>query len=158
MSSRRSPDARLPKAVAAVVDGQDLDRKVGLAISLIATGDDGWPRLALLSAGEVLSTSGADLRLALYGGSRTSAALTESGRALLNVVLDGTSYKIYAEFQRVYVANGPLAYFHGQVTDVDEDRVGYATITSGITFELADGQPVLDRWSAQIERLRGISQ
>jgi hypothetical protein len=122
----------------------------------MAAGDDRWPRLALLSVGEVVSMSGVDLRLALYSESRTTAALTQSGRALLNVVLDGASYKIEAEVKRVPEADGSLAYFYGQVTAVDEDWVGYAKITSGVTYELVDGRPVLERWSKQVDRLKRI--
>lgn len=156
MTSSPGPAVPLPAVVAALVDGTGLAGKVGHTISLTAADADRWPRLALLSVGEVLSTTGSDLRLALYAGSRTTAALTESGRALLNVVLDGVSYKVRAEVARV-AGDGPLALFDGRVVDVDEDRVGYAEITSGITYRLADADAVVERWSAQIERLRKVT-
>lgn len=155
--SSYSAEVRLPPPVAALVDGRDLDRKIGPTISVMAAGEDLWPRLALLSVGEVLSSDGTDLRLALYGGSRTTAALTHSGKALVNVVLDGTIYKIRAEFERVDVTDDPLAYFLGHVDGVDEDRVGYAQITSGLSFELNDRKWALDRWAKQVDRLRRLT-
>lgn len=158
MSSCSMPDGGLPAPLASLVDGTDLARKVGHTISLVAVGDDGWPRLALLSAGEVLSTSGSDLRLAMYGGSGTTAALSGSGKALLNVVLDGTSYKIRAEVARVATAgDARFAYFSGRIVQVDEDRVSYAEITSGIMFQLADPESVTERWAQQIEHLRRVA-
>jgi hypothetical protein len=147
---------RLPSTVAALLDGTDLAHKVGNTVSLVATGDDGWPRLALLSVGEVLSTSGTDIALALHAGSGTTAALTGSGRALLNTVLDATNYKIRVTVRRVGPDGGPLALFHGRVTRVDEDRVGYAELVSGITYRLADHGAVVERWSRQLDRLREV--
>ncbi len=157
MISHGATEVRLPSAVADLLDGQELERKVGTTILLMAAGHDDWPRLALLSVGEVLSMSGVDLRLALYSGSRTTAALTESGRALLNVVLDGTSYKIEAELERRADNDGNLAYVYGHVTAIEEDWVGYAKITSGVTYELVDRRPVLQRWSKQVERLKRLT-
>jgi len=149
-------EVRLPATVAALVDGTDLRRKVGHTISLVATGDDGWPRLALLSVGEVLGTSGTGIALALHAGSATTAALTGSGRALLTTVLDSTHYKIRVTVRRVGPDGGPLALFRGRVTRVDEDRVAYAELVSGTTYRLTDPDPVLERWSRQLDRLREV--
>jgi hypothetical protein len=152
-----SAEVRLPSTVAALIDGTDLAAKVGHTISLMAVDDEGWPRLALLSVGEVVSATGKDLRLALYATSGTTAALTHSGQALLNVVLEGTSYKIRARVKRVAPEGGRLALFYGRITQVDEDRVGYAELVSGITYRLADQAAVVERWSQQVERLREVS-
>jgi hypothetical protein len=157
VSTRAGTEVRLPPAVAALVDGTDLAAKVGHTISLIAVDDEGWPRLALLSVGEVVSTTGADLRLALYATSGTTAALTASGRALLNVVLDGTNYKIRAAVRRLSQDAGRLAVFYGTIARVDEDRVGYAEIVSGITYRLADQAAVVERWSEQVDLLRKVT-
>lgn len=142
----------LPQAVAELLDGSGLEDKVGLTIVLTAVDDAGWPRQALLSAGEVLGVSGGGVRLALYAGSRTSRALASSGRALLSVVVAGTVYKIGVEVTGAGTADG-LAYFAARVVAVDADRVGYARITSGITYDLPDPQPVLERWHRQIDQL-----
>jgi hypothetical protein len=148
-------EPRLPPAVASLVDGAGLAGKIGPTIVLTAVDGDGWPRQALLSAGEVLSVSGEDVRLVLYAGSRTTRALASSGRALLTVVAEAAVYKVCVEVTRVGAGDGP-AYFAGRVVAVDEDRVGYARITSGITYELPDPQPVLLRWDRQLDQLRAV--
>jgi hypothetical protein len=149
-------EPRLPPAVAALIDGAGLEGKIGVTIVLTAVDGDGWPRQALLSVGEVLSVSGGDVLLALYNGSRTTRALASSGRALLTVVAAGAAYKVCIEVAQAGSADG-LARFAGRVVAVDEDRVGYARITSGITYELPDPQPVLQRWGRQIDQLRAVA-
>ena len=48
-----------------------------------------------------------------------------------------------------------LAYFAGIIDTGESQRVRYARLTSGITFELEEGRDaVLDRWERQIEHLR----
>jgi hypothetical protein len=49
---------------------------------------------------------------------------------------------------------GPLAAFHGRVAEVRRDEVGYARLTSGVTFELPDEPAVVARWRETIEALR----
>jgi hypothetical protein len=51
MDPQSDAAATLPP-VAALVDGTGLGAKVGQTISILAVGDDGWPRLSLLSVGE----------------------------------------------------------------------------------------------------------
>jgi hypothetical protein len=151
-------DAKLPAPVAAVINGLDLTDKVGQTISLTATDDTGWPRIALLSIGEVLSATGTDIRLALHAGSGTTAAHTATGWGLLTTVVDGTHYRIRVRTSRIPLDDAdPLAYFHGTVVNVDEDRVPYAELTSGITYRLNDPVAVVNRWSRQIDRLRSLT-
>lgn len=148
----------LPATIVELFDGTGLEHKVGPTALLIATEPDGWPRLALLSVGEVLAASAMEIRLALYPSSGTTHALTASGRALLAVVMDEAAYKIRLQAQRVAAPEGdPLAFFIARVAAVDEDRVGYASITSGITYELLDERPALTRWQQQIAHLREVS-
>jgi len=156
VSTPTANEVRLPPPVAALVDGTELAAKVGHTISLIAVDDEGWPRLALLSVGEVFSASGTDLRLALHSGSGTTAALTGSGKALLNVILGATSYRIRATVQRLSDTEG-LAYFRGDIVRIHEDRVGYAEITSGITYRLDDPDTVVERWARQVNRLKEMA-
>jgi hypothetical protein len=74
---------------------------------------EGRPRMALLSIGEVYSQTGTDIRLGLHAGSGTTAALTGSGRALLNTVLGGVNYRILVQVRRVGTEPGTLAFFVG---------------------------------------------
>ncbi|BCI51795.1 hypothetical protein NIIDNTM18_10730 [Mycolicibacterium litorale] len=146
----------MPPPVAALADGSDLANKVGQTISLITIDENGWPRLALLSIGEVYSASGTDIRLALHAGSGTTAALTASGRALLNTVLEATNYRIRVQVERVDRGPGPLAFFTGTVIAVDEDRVPYAELTSGITYSLRNEEAVLVRWQRQLAQMQEL--
>ena len=164
MDRQSEAAATLPPPVAALIDGTGLGAKVGQTISILTVGDDGWPRLSLLSVGELLSTSGADIRLALHAHSGTTAALTASGRAMLHVVCDATVYKIRVQVRRVDPDPAPgaggdvdLAFFAGEVCRVDEDRVAYAELTSGITYRLDDAEAVVERWTRQVDRLKVLA-
>lgn len=157
MSTSASAEVRLPGPVAALVDGAELTAKVGQTISLISVDGQGWPRLALLSIGEVYSRSGTDIRLGLHAGSGTTAALTDSGRALLNTVLGGVNYRIRVQVRRLDTEPGPLAFFVGDIVSVDEDRVPYAELTSGITYRLNNQEAVVERWSRQLAQLQALT-
>jgi hypothetical protein len=158
MNTHHNTDAKLPAPVAALINGLNLSDKVGHTIALIAVDDTGWPRVALVSIGEVFSATGTDIRLALHAGSGTTAALTESRRGLLTTVVDGTHYRIRVRTSRIRLDEAdPLAYFDGTVVRVDEDRVPYAELTSGITYRLNDPAAVINRWSRQIDRLRSLT-
>jgi hypothetical protein len=149
-----SEGARLPGDVVALLDGNDLDARVGLTIELVTTGIDGWPGIALLSAGEVLALGDSAIRLALWPDSRTTANLSRSGRGLLAFVHDGSAYTVRVETERASDLPGPLAAFDGRVAAVRRDEVGYARLASGITFDLPDAPAVVARWRGTIEALR----
>ncbi|MHC9295415.1 hypothetical protein ACRCUN_23385 [Mycobacterium sp. LTG2003] len=158
MSTHSSAEPGLPPPVAELVNGSDLARKLGQTLQLVAVDEAGWPRLSLLSVGEVLAGPDTDIRLALHIGSRTTAALTRSGRGLITAVVGATHYKIQLALTRTNPDGaGPLAFFSGRVVKVDEDRVGYAELTSGITYRLKEADQVLARWTRQIDELRSLS-
>jgi hypothetical protein len=152
----RSIGPRLPPEIERLLDGTDLDARVGATFTLVTTGPDGWPSFALLSAGEVLATADDTVRVALWPTSTSTANLGATGRGTLVVIDRGVSY-LRLEARRgpdLAFGGGALAYFECRVADVLEDIVTYATITSGITFELPDSGPVVARWRATIEGLR----
>jgi hypothetical protein len=52
-------------------------------------------------------------------------------------------------------ASSRLAHFIGTIDTGETQRVPYARLTGGITFELEEGgAAVLDRWERQIEHLK----
>jgi hypothetical protein len=53
---------------------------------------------------------------------------------------------------------GRLAGLAADVVGVRTDAVGYAQITSGITFELPDPEQVLPRWRATIAELLRVAR
>ena len=154
--------AQLPDPVLRLLDGNGLADKVGETFLLLASESTMWPRVAMLSAGEVFAPSPAEIRLALYPDSGTTQALKASGKGLLHVVVAPAAYRIRIEITAVGPVAGPdgdgssLAHLTGSVVAVDVDQVGYATITSGITYALPQQGDVVRRWEQQVERLRSL--
>lgn len=143
-------DTGIPASLAEVFDGRRLGTKVGETMLLIAGAE---PRVAALSVGEVLVIGGR-VGLLLYSGSRTCAAVRETGRALLLGVADGGLVRIRLEVSEsdAAVPSGRTALV-GTVAEVELDRVGYAQVTSGIRYDLGDPASVVERWEHQIEAL-----
>lgn len=150
--------ATLPDRLLALLDGDDLDAKVGHTLLLTSVDAAGWPRQALLSAGEVVAVAPDTLRIVTYAGSRTTRALAEGRRALLTTVVDGLVHKVDLEATPVpEPADAPVAgrtWFVARVVSVDVDDVAYARVRHGIVYELPDPAPVVARWREQVATLR----
>jgi hypothetical protein len=149
--------ARLPADVVALLDGSDLTARVGLTFELLTAGADGWPGVALLSAGEVLAVDASTVRLALWPATRTTANLGRTGRAVLAFVHGGGAFAVRLATCRGddLSAPAPLAVVDGHVVGLRRDTVGYARLRGGITFDLPDEATVVARWVATVEALRG---
>lgn len=52
----RSAGNELPAGVRELLDGSAIEAATGATVLLLAVDDTGWPRVAMLSAGEVLAT------------------------------------------------------------------------------------------------------
>ncbi|MDP9458736.1 MAG: pyridoxamine 5'-phosphate oxidase family protein [Actinomycetota bacterium] len=139
-------------------DGHDLERKQNLAAEVLTVTEDGWPHAAMVSAGEVLLTGKAGVRLALWPASRTTANVVRTGRAVLLVVLGGGSYRLRLSLAEVRPEEegGPLTFFTGTVVDVSEDRAKYATLKGGLEFSLLDAGTTLARWADTTRMLRRL--
>lgn len=154
MSTYVNTEARRPApVVAALTNGADLASKVGQAIAVDSAGR---PHHAMLSVEEICSASATDIKLVPYAGSATTAALAGAGRALLHLVLDSISYRIRVGVRRIGRNPGPSFLLLGGIVSVDEDRVGYEELTSGISYRLADQDVVVERWCRQIDQLRAM--
>jgi len=148
--------AQLPDELVRLLDGTDPDRSVGLTFELVTVDAEGWPRVALLSVGEVLALDASRLRLALWPGSHTTANLTRSGRCTLALVWSGAAVTLRLVTCRGADLREPeLAVFDGRVLSVRRDEVPYARLTSGITYELPERAEVVERWASTIDKLRG---
>ena len=153
----KSLGSRLPPEVMTMLAGEDLRAGSGLTFTLVVTGSDGWPSFALLSVGEVLATDDATVRLALWPGSGTTAALTASGKATMMAIGGDSVWYLHLAARRgpdLTVTGMNRAYFEAAVDEVLVDKVTYATITSGISFELPDPEAVLGRWQQTIDMVR----
>jgi len=156
----RSLGKELPPEVLAILAGDDLQRGAGHTFTLVVSGADGWPSFALLSVGEVLAPEESSVRLALWPGSGTTAALSEAGKATMMIVGGDSVWYLHLAARRGpdIVAEGMnRAYFECDVDEVLADRVSYATITSGITFSLPDPELVLGRWQRTVDLLRAAA-
>jgi hypothetical protein len=154
-----------PAAVRALFDGASLASKVGFTASLLttdtndATSTRGHVRTSLLGVGELYAPDARTLCLALWPQSRAAGVLARSGRGALTFVCEEVFYQVQLRFEALMpvmaAASSRLAHFIGTIDTGETQRVPYARLTGGITFELEEGgAAVLDRWERQIEHLK----
>jgi hypothetical protein len=148
-------DLALPPSVRKLLDGSDLAAKIGISLQLCVSVPGGVPGVALLSVGEVVCVDADKLMVLLHAGSRTAAALSEQSRALLLVVGDERLYRIEVMAERLgtHSMSPEYAIFRCSIRAVSEDRVSYARVLGGITFQLVDPDAVVARWRQQIAQL-----
>lgn len=153
----RSTGHDLPEALAGLLAGDDLEARVGDTFLLVTTGEDGWPHVAMLSAGEVLASGPRGLRLALWPGSATTGNLARSGRGLLMALVPPVTYYVRLRCRpagEVAAQGRKLAAFAADIDEVLEDVVSYAEVLSGIRFRLNDRERTLAGWTEAISALR----
>ncbi|MGH9244362.1 MAG: pyridoxamine 5'-phosphate oxidase family protein [Acidimicrobiales bacterium] len=151
----RIESRELPDGLLDLLSGHDLAGKVGETILLITVSESGWPHVAMLSAGEIVARSPAAMTMALWTGTETSENLRR-GQATLVIVRDGAGHYIEASVRSADVLDvdgRSLDRFECEVERVLSDRVGYARLTSGITFELPDEPAVVERWERTVEAM-----
>jgi hypothetical protein len=146
----------LPADITDFLDGTGLASKIGETVQLTAVDDAGWPRMTLLSAGEVVAPHSRELRFLLRHDSRTARALTSNGHCQLILVIAQTLVKAYltaSQLGTVALNGREYRLFRATVVTVERDAVDYAGVTSGITYRLPCPEPVLRRWTTQVELL-----
>ena len=148
----------VPDALAELLNGVDLDRKVGLTVELLTVGDDGWPNVALLSAGEVVVVGPSQVRIALWPDSQTSRNLAARERCTLTLVQGGAAHYLRcraAAHAPLQLSAGPrLARFDLTVSHYLVDEVAYARLESGAVFSLAQPDQTLEMWRLTVDALR----
>jgi hypothetical protein len=143
-----------PPNLRALFDGTLKGAPEGFTASLCGADGDERVRTALLSAGELLAPDARTLCFALWPTSRTAQSIIASERASLSFVFEEAFYQVQFDVRRVVLEGVPLACFVGRIESGEAQRVGYARLKSGITFELPDAEAVLGRWSQQMEWLK----
>jgi hypothetical protein len=148
----------IPAGVLNYLNGEDLLSKTQ-ALRLSTVDADGWPKAALLSAGDVLALPNGRLRLAIFANSGNAANLERDGRLSLSLVLDGgmCSLRLRARKCRQGMPELSLAFFEAEIERVRMHRAPYADVTGGISFALHEPSAVLNRWQRQIAALRAVS-
>ncbi|CAG4890697.1 hypothetical protein [Paraburkholderia saeva] len=144
-----------PPALRAAFDGTSLETKIGFTASLVTRDVNGHLRTSLLGVGELYAPDSRTLCLALWPQSRAARALREGGRAALTFVFDDAFYQVQLDIQPLPNTGGGLACFTGSIDTGEAQRVPYARLTGGISFDLEENRDaVLDRWKQQIEHLK----
>src|SRR5262249_29185588 len=149
---------QLPDAVRHLLDGSDLADREGLTFLLLTNDEDNWPQVAMLSVGELVAIEARVLHAGLWLHSSTAKNLTRSRRATLAFVAEGNGYYVRVSARRGLDLDlgdeGRLAYFVLEVADVQEDSADYASLTSGVTFQLKDPARVVLRWQHTVDALK----
>ena len=148
-----------PAAPRALFDGTSLASKTGFTASFLTTdANNSHVRTSLLGVGELYAPDSRTLCVALWPQSRAAGVLARSGRAALTFVCEEAFYQVQLQFEPLAPTpggNSGLAHFIGAIDTGEAQRVPYARLTGGITFELEEGgAAVLDRWEQQIEHLK----
>jgi hypothetical protein len=119
-----------------LLDGSDLQRKIGSTLLIFAAGEDGWPHAATVSVGvgELLAVTSRELLLTLYAGSRTTAAMACSRRALLMTTAEGGGVKVAwtSTPSRPRTRTSAGGSIHCTAASARVDTVPYARVTHGI--------------------------
>ncbi len=148
----------IPHEITIYLNGEDLVTK-NVALQLSTVDSDGWPHVALLSAGEMLVLPDGLIRLIIFPGSGTAANIARDGRSTLSVPLDHGLCEIRMRMRKLgesKAAGIGLAIFEGQVQRIRKHLSRYADVESGLTFSLHEPEVVLARWYRQIAVLRNM--
>jgi hypothetical protein len=150
-----------PDGLRALFDGMSLAAKIGFTASLMTTDAQAHIRTTLLGIGELYAPDSRTLCVALWPQARSARALAQNGRAALSFVFEDAFYQVQLVFEPLAGtdgADGGLVCFSGSIDTGELQRVRYARLTGGITFELADGkETVLERWTQQVELLKRVT-
>jgi hypothetical protein len=149
--------AGLPASVQTFLNGKDLLSKTQ-AIRLVTVDADGWPKAALLTAGDVLVLPDGRFRFAIRLNSGSAANLVRDNRFTFGIAIDGgmCSIRLRARKCEQGTQEMPLAFFEAEVERVRMHTAPGADVTSGITFSLREPSAVIDRWQRQIAALRAV--
>ena len=145
-----------PKLMA-LLDGDNLDSKVGETLLLLTVSETGWPHLAMLSVGELLAVGPDEVRIALWKGTQTGNNLRRTSKGTLALVYGGAGHYIELRVTgtgRLDVGRVTLDRFSCKVVKVLTDVVGYATLTTGIRFDLPRQDDVVARWERTVSAMR----
>jgi hypothetical protein len=100
----------MPRDLHLALSGEGFRRRRRLVLPLITTDPQGFPRVALLSFGEVRASSPTELAVAVLAGSRTA----------FNLVRRGVATILY--LHRQMTASIQARAGHGRVSTADSDR------------------------------------
>jgi len=147
------PPQILPEFLQAFT-GENLELASSQGAILASVDAEGWPHQAYLSAGEILAQN-TRLSIALWPGSRTTANITQQGRAVLYTAAGGSIWEARLQLTRRPAEGDGPAIFDGEIVETRRHAAPYAEVISLLDFRLLDSQDTLQRWAKQIALLRG---
>lgn len=139
-----------------LLDGHELERKQHEAMMLLTVTEDQWPHVAMISVGEIVALNRAQLRLALWPGTTTTANMIRTGKATLAVLTGGKAHYVRLTLEHLPAlpdARHPRERFAALVFAAREDVAQYADIVSGVTIRLHEPDSVLGRWRETVDEL-----
>jgi hypothetical protein len=155
MSKRLEPI--LPDHLFHLLNGEHLREQLNKVVLLITLDEKGWPYAAMLSYLEVIALDRANLRLAPWNNSTTTANIRRNGKVTLLVVEEGLADYIQGtatELCRDLEGFAGMAKINVRIESLLEDKAldyeGAARISTGVRFE----NPQMD--AAYIERGRRV--
>ena len=135
------PDfSRMPRNLQAALSGVGFRRRRRLVLPLLTTDPEGFPRVALLTLGEVRAISPSQLAVAVEGGSRTAFNLVRRGTATLLYLNRRLTASVQARAGRGRVSSADPArrVFPLQVesvrVDTPSEEEGDVSLLTGPTF------------------------
>lgn len=144
---------QLPQNLVDDLNGRDLTSRWARTLPLVTIDDQGFPHFAILSYGEILSVGPRTVRLGMYPNSSTSRNMRARPRVALLLVHGDSLY--YIKGTAAEQPAPDVARFEVTVEAVLVDNEPGAHITSGLTFEMAQGkQWWLDTASKTLAALR----
>ncbi|MEX0878849.1 MAG: hypothetical protein WEB59_05115 [Thermoanaerobaculia bacterium] len=130
----------MPQNLQTALSGEGFRRRRRLVLPLLTTDPEGFPRVALLTLGEVRANSPSQLVVAVQAGSRTAFNLVRRGTATLLYLnrLMCASVQARAGRGRVSTADPARRVFPLQVervrVDVPSETEGDVSLLTGPTF------------------------
>jgi len=143
----------VPRDVRSLFEEADLEARFGLAYELVTVDEDGWPRIAMLSHGEIETTPDS-VRFVLWLGSTTGENLAAGRPALLSVVSDGFVCYLLGRALPLR-STSEYSCFEMSVERVRMDAHEGFPVRSPITFgiEGRNRNDAVSEWRRQLEAL-----
>jgi hypothetical protein len=161
MSPTTSPDPErsqrdplpVPEEIRTLFETPDLSDRFGLAYELATVDEDGWPRIAMLSHGEIVTSSHSVL-FVLWSGTTTGENLSSGRPAMLSVVADALVCYLSGRARLLRSESG-LDAFEMLLERVRVDSHEGFVVRAPVRFEAEDGDvaAAVSDWRRQLSIL-----
>lgn len=149
----------LPSDVAQLLNGQDLEQKQHIVMTLHSITSEGYPHTSMLSVGEIIAINSKHLRLALWPRTTTTLSLESLKKA--NLVIVYNQKVCYLELDTIVLPKPEVEQyervrFEAIIQTIKIDSAKYAEIKSGITVNMYNPNDVIERWKVTLNELLNV--